>query len=360
MVARQPAGTGASAIREAPEAGPLLDVRDLTVYYRTGGIDMPAVRRATFQIHDGESVGLVGESGSGKSSVARALMRLIPRPSRVEADYIRLGDLDLMALTERRMRGVRGQEISMVFQEPLTSLNPVLTIRRQITEAVLSHREVSRKQADEMGIEMLRAVGIAEAERRFHDYPFRLSGGMRQRVMVAIALILEPRLLVADEPTTALDVTIQAQILELIRDAAQDRAAATLLITHDLGVVAGMTQRLLVMYAGQIVESGTTDDVFAAPTHPYTAGLLASLPRMDAPRRSRLQAIPGSPPTPEDHEPGCPFAPRCVRALDTCLTQSPILQPVPGLAAQPGAATPVGTSTHMAACWNPITQAGRT
>jgi oligopeptide transport system ATP-binding protein len=258
--------------------------------------------------------------------------------------------LDLVSLDESTMRDIRGREIAMIFQDPMTSLNPVITIGEQLTEVVLAHRKVSRGEAERRAIEMLDLVGIPNPKERLASFPHQFSGGMRQRVMIAMALALGPRLLIADEPTTALDVTIQAQILELIRRVAAETGAAVMLITHDLGVVAGMTQRIQVMYAGRIVETGTTEDLFAHPRHPYTVGLLRSVPRLDETGTSRrLIPIEGLPPDMKRVRAGCPFAPRCAWAVDRCLEEDPVLAPV-----DPAADVVLSgpTATHRAACWN--------
>lgn len=318
-------------------AQPILAVRDLRIVYAAKDRVVHAVRGLSLDIRQGEAVGLVGESGCGKSATALALLGLLPRPvGRVIGGRAIFDGMDLMALPEVSMRDIRGQRIAIVFQDPLSSLNPVMPIGRQIAEQLQHHRAVSRQAARKRTIELLSLVGIPEAERRMDEYPHRLSGGMRQRVMIAMALSCEPDLLIADEPTTALDVTIQAQVLELLDRLRSDLGMALLLITHDLGVVAGIADMLAVMYAGRIVESGPTATVLAAPRHPYTRALLASVPRLDHPRGERLRPIEGAPPDLGMPLDGCPFRPRCTHAIPRCL-EEPELQPTNEL--------------HAAACW---------
>ncbi len=325
-----------------PAVGPtLLEVRDLRVEFR-GQRVIHAVRGLNYQIAPAESLGLVGESGSGKSVSALALLGLLPRTaSRVAAGSATFEGQDLLHLSEERLRSIRGDRIAMIFQDPLTSLNPVLTVGRQISEALETHRNMNRANARRRTVELLELVGIPGARTRIDNYPHQFSGGMRQRVMIAMALSCEPSLLIADEPTTALDVTIQAQILDLLGRLRDELHMAVLLITHDLGVVARFTDRLAVMYAGRIVETGATDDILAAPVHPYTLGLLRSLPRLDRPRAVPLIPIEGSPPDLAGDLTGCPFRPRCPHAIEVCRTVDPGLNPTgPG----PGRA---------AACHNP-------
>ncbi|MBM4409251.1 MAG: ABC transporter ATP-binding protein [Chloroflexi bacterium] len=320
---------------------PLLEVKDLRVEF-AGRNNRPvrAVRGLNYYINSGESLGLVGESGSGKSVSALSLLGLLPRKvSRITSGSAMFEGRDLIGLRDEEMRKVRGARIAMIFQDPLASLNPVLTIGRQITEALETHKDMGRGAARKRAVELLALVGIPGAERRVDDYPHQFSGGMRQRAMIAMALSCEPALLIADEPTTALDVTIQAQILELLKQLKQDLSMAVLLITHDLGVVAGFVDRLAVMYAGEIVETGTAEDVLDNPFHPYTLGLLRSLPRLDRPRQAALMPIEGSPPDLSANIVGDPFRPRCPFAVERCAVD----------AATPQLVAP----NHWAACWNP-------
>ncbi|PZN06662.1 MAG: dipeptide ABC transporter ATP-binding protein DppD, partial [Bacillota bacterium] len=274
----------------------------------------------------GETLAVVGESGCGKSVTALSIMRLIPSPpGRIEAGEILFEGRDLLRLPEEEMRHIRGNEISMIFQEPMTSLNPVFTVGDQIAEVFMLHRGMGRREALEQAVEMLRHVGIPAPERRVREYPHQMSGGMRQRVMIAMALACHPKLLIADEPTTALDVTIQAQILDLMRRLKEELGMAILLITHDLGVVAEMAERVVVMYAGRVVEEGDVYSVFRNPVHPYTEGLLRSIPRLDE-DRERLPAIEGTVPSPGQMPRGCPFHPRCPYATDTCREVEPRLE----------------------------------
>jgi len=299
-----------------------------TTFRSTRG-PVTAVNGITFHIDPGEIVGMVGESGCGKSATALSLMRLIPEPpGSVTADLIRFRGEDLLHFSGAKLRDLRGKDISMVFQDPMTSLNPMLRIRRQMTEGLRLHLKLGKKEALDRAIEMLRLVGIPAAERRIHDYPHQLSGGMRQRVVIAIALSCNPSLILADEPTTALDVTIQAQILELMRSIMRERNTAVMLITHDLGVVAGMCDRVLVMYAGSIVEEASRRDVFYSPRHPYTVGLLRSVPRLDRERAERLPQIEGVPPDLAKLPMGCSFQARCPFVTEVCRQQTPVLRTV--------------------------------
>jgi oligopeptide transport system ATP-binding protein len=337
------------------QAGPLLQVSDLVVRFSTHDGTVHAVNGISFEVETGETLGLVGESGCGKSVTNLAIMRLLPKPAgRIVGGRVEFDGLDLVQLSEADMRDLRGKEIAMIFQDPMTSLNPVLTIEEQMTETIRAHRKVTRQEARDRSIELLGMVGIPNPQSRLRSFPHQFSGGMRQRVMIAMALALEPKLMIADEPTTALDVTIQAQVLELLRDLTDRLGTAVILITHDLGVVAGMTQRINVMYAGFIVETATTPELFAAPSHPYTVGLLHSIPRLDAERHEPLIPIEGAPPDQRRAPTGCPFAPRCAWRLPVCWTDNPSLAPLaPGsriVTSGPGA-------THRIACHNPPTAA---
>jgi len=320
----------------APRA-PLLEVHDLTVNFTGYDGVARAVDGVDLAVADGETVGLVGESGCGKSVTALAILRLIEPPGHIaHGSSVRLEGRDLLALGAKEIRAVRGNHVALVFQEPLSALNPVLKIGDQIAEAIRAHEAVSRSTARWRAVEMLTAVGIADAERRAASYPHQLSGGMRQRVLLAMALACRPKLLLADEPTTALDVTIQAEILELLDGLQQKLGMAVLLITHNLGIVAERTRRVYVMYAGQIVEEATTARLFAQPAHPYTEGLLAAVPRLDE-RRERLRAIPGQVPPAYAWPAGCRFHPRCPHAWEKCAAEAPpLLEVAPG---------------HKARCW---------
>jgi len=294
----------------------VLDVRDLRVSFpATAGVRFHPVDGVSFSLDRGETLALVGESGSGKSLTSLALVRLVPPPGRVDpGSAIRLGDTDVLALEGEALRRIRGRRIGMVFQDPMTSLNPVLTVGDQITEGIRAHFPVSKADARERARALLQEVGIADPAGRLHAYPHQLSGGMRQRVMIAIALAAEPEILIADEPTTALDVTVQAQILELLDELRRSRGMTVLLITHDLGIVAGRADRVAVMYAGQIVEEAPTLELFAHPSHPYTQGLFASVPRITGPV-TRLTPIGGTVPQPTAWPTGCRFRPRCPKAF---------------------------------------------
>ena len=323
----------------------LLEVSDLGTWFYTRQGIVKAVDGVDFEVAAGETLAIVGESGCGKSMTALSLMRLIPEPpGRIVSGSIKLAGRDLLKISEEEMRDVRGNEISMIFQEPMTSLNPVMTIGKQISEALILHRDMDRKAALKRAIEMLDLVRIPEPAQRAKEYPHQLSGGMRQRAMIAMALACNPKVLIADEPTTALDVTIQAQILELIVDLQREFSAAVILITHDLGVVAETAHRVIVMYAGRKVEEATVGELFARPLHPYTVGLMNSIPRLDLMRgqtdrsNERLQEIPGIVPPLFDLPPGCAFAPRCSKADDKCRSERPAYEEK-----QPG---------HWAACWH--------
>ena len=304
---------------------PLLAVRNLRTEFSGDDGTFAAVEDVSFDLEAGEVIGIVGESGSGKSVTALSILGLIPDPpGRITRGSITFDGQELLGLAERRMRRIRGADIAMIFQEPMTSLNPVITIGDQIVETIRFHERLGRKAARDRAVEMLDRVGIALPAQRLDEYPHQLSGGMRQRAMIAIALSCNPRLLLADEPTTALDVTIQAQILDLLRELQEELGMAVVLITHDLGVVAQHVDRVMVMYAGRVVEEASVLDAFARPSHPYTQGLLRSIPSLDD-ERERLDAIPGMVPRPFALPPGCPFAPRCIHARDVCATVQPPL-----------------------------------
>ena len=306
--------------------GPLLNVQALHVAFPAGGGAIArAVDGISFTIAHGETVCLVGESGCGKSVTALSLLRLVPSPGRIEAgSAIHFNGLDLLTLPDEELRSIRGNRMAMIFQEPMTALNPVLSVGDQIAEVVRVHTKASRRDAWDKAVDMLGQVGIADPATRAKQYPHELSGGMRQRVMIAMALVLEPQFVIADEPTTALDVTIQAQILELLRELRARTGMALLLITHDLGVVAEMASRVIVMYAGQVVEEAPVEALFANASHPYTEGLLAAIPRLGA-DQARLTTIPGTVPAPTDWPTGCRFRERCAYAYDRCATEAPAL-----------------------------------
>jgi peptide/nickel transport system ATP-binding protein len=315
----------------------LLEVKDLRTRFRTDQGEVRAVDGVSFHVGQGEAVGLVGESGCGKTVTALSVMGLVPEPAGqvLPGSSIRLEGRELVGLPPRELRRLRGRRMAMIFQESMSSLNPVYTVGSQLREALVLHRGLGRREAREKGVALLREVGIGEPDRRFDEYPHQLSGGMRQRVMVAMALCSEPDLLIADEPSTALDVTIQAQILDLLADLRERRGMALLLITHDLGVVAEVCDRVVVMYAGQVVEEGRVREIFRGPRHPYTRGLLGSLPRLGD-RRSRLRPIPGNVPSPLRWPRGCRFRERCPHAWDRCAAEPPPLLPVEG-GGEPGA-----------------------
>jgi oligopeptide/dipeptide ABC transporter ATP-binding protein len=318
---------------------PLLDISDLHTEFRTGAGIVRAVDGVSYTVDAGETVAVVGESGSGKSVTALSVLRLIPDPpGRITAGSVTFAGRDLLTLSEPEMREIRGGEIGMVFQEPMTSLNPVLTVGRQITETLEQHRGLDRTAAVQRAEALLTQVGIAEPARRLKQYPHQLSGGMRQRVMIAIALACDPKLIIADEPTTALDVTIQAQILELMKALTRDRGIALIIITHNLGVVARYADRVNVMYAGRIVECGPAAEIYHNPRHPYTVALLRSVPRLDRPRQARLDPVEGQPPDLTRLDAGCAFRPRCRLADEGCAVARPAL-------------TPVGSEGHYAACF---------
>ncbi|MBI3090481.1 MAG: ABC transporter ATP-binding protein [Candidatus Tectomicrobia bacterium] len=306
---------------------PLLNVTDLQTHFFTAEGVVRAVDGVSFQLREGETLGLVGESGCGKTVTALSILRLIPDPpGKIVGGSIKLGGRELLELTEAQMRKIRGNEISIIFQEPMTSLNPVFTIGNQISEAIILHQGLSKKAAMEKSIDMLRLVAMANPERRVREYPHQLSGGMRQRAMIAMALSCNPKVLLADEPTTALDVTIQAQILDLMLKLKEELGAAIIMITHDLGVVAESAQQIAVMYAGRIVEQGSAKEIFGTPSHPYTQGLLASVPRLDRAHHQpgqRLPEIPGIVPSLYAVPEGCAFHPRCQYVMERCRHDDP-------------------------------------
>ena len=334
----------------------LLDVRDLTVSFDTYAGEVQAVRGATFHVNKGETLAIVGESGCGKSVTAQTIMQLIPMPpGRIKKGNIFFEGKDLAKLSDKQMEAVRGKDISMIFQDPMTSLNPTMKVGKQIMEGLMKHQKMTKSEAKERAIEMLRLVGMPTPEKRVDQYPHEFSGGMRQRAMIAIALACNPKLLIADEPTTALDVTIQAQIMELMQDLQKKLNTSIILITHDLGVVAKVADRIAVMYAGVIVESGTANEIFHNPQHPYTWGLLKSVPRLDTGEKERLVPIEGTPPDLFAPPKGCPFAARCEYAMKICKEKHPEKTNL--------------SDTHYVHCWlqhkdapkviNPITGEGR-
>jgi oligopeptide/dipeptide ABC transporter ATP-binding protein len=305
----------------------LLEISGLTTYFYTSGGTVKAVDGISYDLEEGETLAIVGESGCGKSVSALSLMRLIPNPPGeiVDGKMIFMGK-DLLALSEEDMRNIRGKDIGMVFQEPMTSLNPVLTIGLQLTETLIQHLGVTQEEADKRALDLMQMVGISDPGRRLSQYPHHLSGGMRQRVMIAMALACEPKLIIADEPTTALDVTIQAQILELMKNLTRDHGIAMIIITHNLGVVARYADRVNVMYAGKIIEKGSAKQIYHNPTHPYTLALLKSVPRMDQPRAAKLDPVDGQPPDLTKLDGGCAFRPRCRYVIDRCATEIPELE----------------------------------
>jgi oligopeptide/dipeptide ABC transporter ATP-binding protein len=316
---------------------PLLAVEDLRVGFATEDGILQAVDGVSFSLAPGEILAIVGESGSGKSVTAQTLTGLTRSVNSRITGSVKYRGKELVGLDDSGLRGIRGEEIAMVFQDPMSSLNPVYRVGDQIAEMIRAHRDVSKKEALQRAVELLGSVGIPNPAGRVRSYPHEFSGGMRQRVMIAMALALEPALLIADEPTTALDVTVQAQILRLIADLNAERGLAVVLITHDLGVVAEVADRVAVMYAGQIVEDGSLDDIFAAPQHPYTWGLLGSLARLDRPRSERLTQIPGAPPSLLHPPTGCRFAPRCAYEFDRC--------------SEPPDLAPTDSGDHLDRCW---------
>lgn len=322
---------------------PILSVRNLsTWFYMEEGV-VKAVNNVNFDLHENEVVGIVGETGSGKSVTVRSIIRLIHKPGKIVSGEViyrgRGKEEDILKLSDDEMTSIRGKEISMVFQDPLTSLNPLYTIGDQLTETIIQHQDVDRKTAWEIGIEMLKKVQIPEAENRMMSYPFEFSGGMRQRAVIAIALSCNPKILIADEPTTALDVTIQAQILDLMKDLQKEFKTGMLFITHDLGVIASMADRIIVMYGGRQMEIASAEDIFYRPLHPYTHMLLKAIPRLDK-KQDKLEAIPGQPPRMIEIPNVCPFAPRCPRKLDKCANELPDLVEI--------------EPDHYVRCFNPV------
>jgi oligopeptide transport system ATP-binding protein len=317
----------------------LLEVKNLTTRFYTQDCTVHAVNNISFTVKEREMLGIVGESGSGKSVSMLSIMRLIPQPpGKIESGEVFFEGRDLLKVSGEQMRLLRGQDIAMIFQDPMTSLNPVLTIGMQITEALRTHMHMTDAQAKARTVELLELVGISRATEHLHSYPHQFSGGMRQRVMIAMALACEPKLLIADEPTTALDVTIQAQIIDLVKHLQEKFGMAVIWITHDLGVVARLAKRVMVMYAGYIVEDAAVKEIYHTPRHPYTLGLLGSLPRLDDQTEKRLISIPGQPPDASTMLQQCPFAPRCRFVVERCWQENPLLQSV--------------TPTHQVACWN--------
>ena len=316
----------------------VLDVNDLHVSFDTYAGEVKAVRGVTFTLHEGEVLAIVGESGCGKSVTAQTIMKLNPMPpARIPQGQVRLGDHDIVKASEKEMQKLRGKEVSMIFQDPMTCLNPTKTVGKQIVEAIRHHRKLSAAEAKEEAIKYLKMVNIPNPEERAKQYPHEFSGGMRQRAMIAMALSCNPKVLIADEPTTALDVTIQAQIMDLLAEIKEETNTAIILITHDLGVVAGMADRVAVMYAGKIVETGTVEDIFYHNAHPYTQALLKSLPTVDSDKQDRLVSIAGTPPDLLDPPKGCGFAARCKHCMKICREEQP-----PEFTLSEG---------HVASCW---------
>ena len=315
----------------------LVEIRNERLSFFTPAGEVKALNDVSMTLCEGEVLGIVGESGSGKSVTSYSLMGITPDPGRIIGGSVEFNGHRIDQMTEKELRKIRGSEVSMIFQDPMTSLNPVYTVGNQIEEAILLHTDKSRHEAKLRAVELLRLVGINEPEKRVRQYPHELSGGMRQRVMIAMALACEPKLLIADEPTTALDVTIQAQILELIMELKEKLGMAVILITHDLGIVSSMCDRIAVMYAGKIVECGTTDDIFYRPQHEYTKGLLRSVPRINEKETQRLVAIEGTPVDMLNPPAGCPFAPRCPKCMKICLREMPPFTDF--------------SDMHYAACW---------
>ncbi len=319
---------------------PLLEIESLYVQFASDRGSVYAVNGISLQVGAGETIAIVGESGCGKSVTALAALGILPRNGRATGGAARFRGDDLLTMSERELQRIRGRDIAMIFQDPMTSLNPVLTIGRQLREAIEAHEDVSKREAQSRSSELLAQVGIPSPGKRLGDYPHQFSGGMRQRAMIAMALACSPALLIADEPTTALDVTIQAQILDLLRRLVTERGTALILITHDLGVVAGMCEQVHVMYGGTLVESSDAEALFARPRHPYTLGLLQSVPRLDVGRRQKLRPIAGQPRSVMSQLASCPFAPRCVNRVERCDAERPQLEPV--------------EAGHAIACFNPV------
>jgi oligopeptide transport system ATP-binding protein len=316
---------------------PILKVEDLVTRFNTPEGTVFAVNGVSFTLGEGETLGVVGESGCGKSVTMLSLLQLIPRPpGEIIGGKAIFHHDDLLAMQSEEIRHVRGAQIGMIFQDPMTSLNPVLTIEKQVSEPLVLHLGMTKKEAEDRVIELLRLVGIPEAESRLEQYPHQFSGGMRQRVMIAMALACNPQILIADEPTTALDVTIQAQIIDLVKHLRDELGMSVIWITHDLGIIAGLAQRVIVMYAGYIIEEASVKDLYGKPQHPYTLGLLKSLPRLDSSVHTRLTDIPGLPPLLLEQPVGCPFAPRCPFVFERCVENPPLLD--------------VGVN-HRSACW---------
>ncbi|WP_206070607.1 ABC transporter ATP-binding protein [Nodosilinea sp. P-1105] len=317
---------------------PLLSVENLSTHFVTKAATVKAVNQVSFQVNPGETVGIVGESGSGKSITMLSVMGLVPSPpGQIVSGQVYFEGQDLLKLPLEQLRQIRGNQMAMIFQDPLSSLNPVLRIGKQLVEAIRRHTNLSSADAKAHAIHLLQRVHIPNAAQRINAYPHQFSGGMRQRVMIAMGLACNPKLLIADEPTTALDVTIQAQIVELIKELRADLGMAVVWITHDLSLLAGLADRILVMYAGQIVEQAPLLDLYANPRHPYTLGLLQSIPRLDAAQQTRLRPIAGLPPNLANYPQGCPFAPRCQYAIDRCTTEDPTLEAI--------------SPEHQVACW---------
>ncbi len=316
---------------------PLLEVQNLNTYFYTGAGVVKAVNNVSYHVEVGETIGLVGESGSGKSVSALSILRLVPYPGQIVSGRVMFQGIDLLSLNDREMQRVRGRRIGMVFQEPMTSLNPVLTIERQLTEALETHLGLQRDGARQRAIDLLDRVGIPDPKQRIKEHPHKLSGGMRQRVMIAMALSCGPDLIIADEPTTAVDVTIQAQLLELMKNLTREFNVALIIISHNMGIVARYVDRVAIMYAGKIVEQGSVMQIFKSPEHPYTIGLQRSIPRLDLERKDKLEPIPGQPPDLSRLPPGCSFRERCTYAVDRCASQEPQFMEV--------------DKDHWSACW---------
>lgn len=327
-------------------ATPVLDVRGLKTVFRTRGGEIHAVNSVSFHLKRGEVLGVVGESGSGKSVTMMSLIGLLPSPpAEVREGEVLLGGRDLLKIDIEELRGIRGAKVGFVFQDPMTSLNPVFTVGMQIMEPLRQHLGMDKAQAEKRAAELLELVGIPDAKKRLKSYPHQFSGGMRQRVMIAIALACDPDVLIADEPTTALDVTIQAQILELVKELRKKLGMAIIWITHDLGVIANIADRVMVMYGGQVAEHGPVKDLFARPQHPYTRALLKTIPSISGHRESRLQVIEGQPPILTRHPTACPFRTRCAHAFDRCERENPVRHSIDG--------APVGYGHDVACHWTP-------